>query len=86
MQRIAVISAILDKPEKSQSLFNEIVAEHKDLVRGRMGLPLERAGVAVISIVVSGTMDSINAFTGQLGKLEDVTLKTAVSPKELSEI
>ncbi len=85
MQRIAVISAILDQPEQAQALFNEIVAEHKDLVRGRMGLPLENAGVAIISIVVSGTLDRINAFTGQLGKLKDVTIKTAISPKEISE-
>lgn len=86
MNRIAVISAILDNPEHSQKLFNEIVAEHKDLVRGRMGLPLEKADIAVISIVVSGSLDRINAFTGQLGKLSDVTVKTAISPKEIAEL
>lgn len=85
MQRIALISAILDEPEASQQAFNAIVAEYKDLVRGRMGLPFERPALAVISIVVVGAMDQINAFTGRLGRLPGVTLKTAVSPRPFAE-
>ncbi len=85
MKKIALISAILENPSESQQKFNSIVSEHKELVRGRMGLPFDDYNIAVISITVMGTMDEINKLTGKLGKLPSVTVKTAVSQKQICE-
>ena len=82
MKKIAVISAILENPEEVQADFNKIVANFKDIVKGRMGLPFEDEGVASISITVMGEMDEINKFTGRLGQLENITVKTAVSKRD----
>lgn len=79
MERIAVIGAILEKPQISQQNFNEMVSTFKGIVKGRMGIPFDHEDTAVISIVVVGELDEINAFTGRLGKLPHVTVKTAVS-------
>lgn len=83
MQRIAVISAILEDPQRSQTDFNALVAGFKGLVKGRMGLPMPEMGVSVIAIVLAGELDDINNLTGKLGALPDVQVKTSVSKKEI---
>ncbi len=82
MQRIAVISAILENPQHSQGEFNALVAGFKGLVKGRMGLPMSEYGVSVITIVLMGELDDINNLTGKLGALEGVQVKTSVSKRE----
>lgn len=82
MKRIAVVSAVLESPEESQKLFNEIVSSFQHIIKGRMGIPFSEEHIAVISLTVSGTLDDINALTGKLGKLANVSVKTAVSKKE----
>jgi putative iron-only hydrogenase system regulator len=82
MKKIAVISAILEEPEKCQKQFNEIVSDFKGIVKGRMGIPIEDTA-AVISIVVIGELDQINSLTGKLGNVEHVQVKTSVSKKDV---
>lgn len=82
MKKIAVISAILEEPQKCQKQFNEVVSDFKGIVRGRMGIPVEDS-VAVISIVVIGELDQINSLTGKLGNIEHVQVKTSVSKKDV---
>lgn len=83
MKRVAVISAILEKPTDSQHQFNEIVAGYKEMIRGRFGIPLIETDITVISITVLGELDDINSLTGKLGKLKNVQVKTSISKKEL---
>ncbi|KXB44220.1 hypothetical protein HMPREF3188_01332 [Tissierellia bacterium KA00581] len=82
-KKIAIISAILENPAKCQAEFNNVVSGYSDIILGRMGLPLKDKGVSVISITLLGDMDRINALTGKIGKIEHVTVKTAVSKKEI---
>jgi putative iron-only hydrogenase system regulator len=79
MERIAVIGAVLEKPGASQAVFNETVSPFRGIVKGRMGIPFDEAGIAVISLTVRGDLDMINALTGKLGNIPGVTVKTAVS-------
>jgi putative iron-only hydrogenase system regulator len=79
MQRIGVIGAVLEKPLQSQAAFNETVAAFRNIIKGRMGIPFDDEEVSVISLVVSGELDDINALTGKLGNLPRVTVKTAIS-------
>lgn len=83
MRRIAVISAILEEPDKCQNEFNEIVSNYKEIIKGRMGIPFDQAELAVVCITVMGELDEINAFTGKLGKIEHVLVKSSFSKKEV---
>ena len=49
--KIAVISAILEKPSKCNANFNEVVSSFRGSIKGRMGIPLDDE-TSVISIVV----------------------------------
>ena len=82
MRRIAFIGAILEEPERVQGEFNSVVSSFKSIVRSRSGSPFPE-GVAVVSLVVMGELDEINALTGRLGQIPSVQVKSAVSKKEL---
>jgi len=84
MRRIAVIGAILEKPQLCQKDFNETVSSFKGIVKGRMGIPFEEENMAVVSITVIATVDEINSLTGKLGNLRYVTVKTAISDKSIN--
>jgi putative iron-only hydrogenase system regulator len=82
MSKIAVISAILEEPKECQSEFNEIVADFRGSIRGRMGIPFEE-GISVISLTLTGDLDDINSLTGKLGNIKGVTVKTSIAKKEV---
>ncbi|MGO1468937.1 MAG: TM1266 family iron-only hydrogenase system putative regulator [Tissierella sp.] len=82
-KKIAVVGAILENPKECQKYFNSTVADFKDIIRGRMGIPFEDSKVSVVSIVVLGTLDEINHLTGKLGNIKGITVKTSISKKEV---
>ncbi|MDD2534037.1 MAG: iron-only hydrogenase system regulator [Eubacteriales bacterium] len=83
MNRIAVISAILEEPANNQHAFNEIVSQFHEIVRGRMGIPFDEHQMAVISLTLVGPIDQINSLTGQLGSIPGVQVKAAISRKSI---
>ncbi|WP_350345167.1 TM1266 family iron-only hydrogenase system putative regulator [Proteinivorax tanatarense] len=83
MKKIAVISSILEEPQKCQEQFNRVVSNYGRIVRGRMGIPFNEQGISVVSITVVGSLNEINSFTGKLGSIDSVTVKTAISKKEV---
>lgn len=83
MKRIAVISAILEEPTTIQNEFNEVVAGYQSIIKGRMGLPFSRERMSVVSLTVIGQLDEINGLTGKLGNIPHVTVKTAISKREV---
>lgn len=83
MKRIAVISAVLDEPKETNRHFNELVSEFQHIVMGRMGVPFHKENISVVSLTVSGELDEINNLTGKLGNLKNITVKTAISKKEI---
>ena len=74
-EKIAVIGAVLDNPRETQNEFNDIVAEYRNLVRGRIGIPLLDKGISAIALIVIGSLDEINSLTGKLGKIDGVNVK-----------
>lgn len=82
-KKIAVIGAVIDNPAICQTVFNGTIAQFKNIVKGRMGVPFGDVNVSVISIIVSGTIDEINNLTGKLGNIQGVNVKTSFSKKEI---
>lgn len=82
-KKIAVVSAILEAPQEVQNRFNEIIAEFRGIVKGRTGIPFDQYGISVITIIILGTVDEINHFTGKLGNLKHVSVKTSISKKTI---
>ena len=77
-KRIGTITILLRDREAAPSV-NQIISDHAGIVLCRQGLPFHDKSVAVISLIVEGTMEDINALTGPMGRLTGVKCKTALA-------
>lgn len=81
--RIAVIGIVIEKDRSASSRVNEVLSVYGDYVVGRMGVPDKERDVYVISVIVKATTEIISAITGKLGRIENVTVKSAVTNVEI---
>lgn len=77
-KRIGVIGIVIEELGVSNRV-NEILHEHAHLIVGRMGIPYKQKDISVISLIVDGSSNEINAMTGKLGKLKSVSVKSALT-------
>ncbi len=77
-KRIGTITLLLRDREVSLSV-NQLLSEHAAIILCRQGLPFHDRPVAVISLIVEGTTDQINALTGRLGRLPGTTCKAVLA-------
>jgi len=76
--RIAVIG-IMVEDKKMAGEVNGLLHEYGQFIIGRMGLPYEKKGINIISVVVDAPMDTISALSGKLGRLPGVGVKALYS-------
>lgn len=76
--RIAVIGIIVEDKKMAEKV-NELLHKYGRFIIGRMGLPYEKRGISIISVVIDGPMDSISALSGKLGRLPGVGVKALYS-------
>ena len=79
-KRIGVVAVIVENKENVEAV-NRLLSYYGDIIVGRMGVPYKEKQLSVISIIVDGTTDEIGALTGKLGKLQGVTVKSALTQK-----
>ena len=79
MKRIAVVGIVLDDTSISEQV-NSVLHDYSSIIVGRMGIPYKERGVAVISLI-DGEADEISGMTGKLGKINGVSVKSAISKK-----
>ena len=77
-KRIGTITVlILDRSRSTE--INQLISEFSDIILCRQGLPFHERPVAVISLIVEGTPNRINALTGRLGRLAGVDSKAVLT-------
>ncbi len=75
-KRIGVIGVFIKDRLKSAQTVNTILADNGSLIIGRLGLPCPERGISVISLIIEATTDEVGAFTGKLGMLDGVRVKS----------
>ncbi len=58
---------------------NTLLSEYSEIILGRQGIPIRDHGISIISLVIEGNTDQINALTGKIGKLEGVEVKSILT-------
>ena len=77
-KRIGTITVlILDRTRSAE--INQLISDFSDIIMCRQGLPFHERAVAVISLIVEGSPDRINALTGRLGRLAGVDSKAVLT-------
>ena len=74
MNRLAQIGIIVQDISAADTV-NNVLHDYAEYIVGRMGLPYKKYSVMVISITVDAPADKINALTGKLAMLKNVTAK-----------
>ena len=77
-KRIGTITILIRDREAAPSV-NQILSEYAGIILCRQGLPFHDRNVAVISLIVEGEMNRINALTGSLGRLPGAECKAVVT-------
>ena len=77
-KRIGTIT-ILIKGKISVPAVNALLSEYSSIILARQGLPLHQRNINVISLVIEGTVETINALTGKIGRLKDVEVKSILT-------
>lgn len=77
-KRIGTISILVcDRTQSTQ--INTILSEFGDIILCRQGMPFQDKSVAVISLIVNGSSDRINALNGRIGRLQGVECKATLA-------
>ena len=76
--RVAVISIIIENTNIVESL-NNLLHEYNQYIIGRMGIPYREKNINIIAIAIDAPADKINALTGSLGRIPEITAKAAYS-------
>ncbi|MBN2348727.1 MAG: iron-only hydrogenase system regulator [Bacteroidales bacterium] len=77
-RRIGATLIIVEKKDSVHKL-NEILTSHASIILGRQGIPVREKNLNIISLVLEGTTDEIGSLTGQIGKLEGVSVRSVMS-------
>ncbi len=81
-KRIGTITILVADRGRSAEI-NALISEYSDIVLCRQGLPFQQRAVAVISLIVEGTVNRINALTGSVGRIPDVECKAVVTKAKI---
>jgi len=80
MEKRIGAALIVVKDKSVVEPLNQLISKNSHLILGRQGLPLSDRSISVISLVLEGTTDEIGAFTGPVGRLKGVTVKSILVP------
>ena len=76
-QRLGTV-AILVANRDQVSTVNTLISLHERLILGRIGLPYREKQVSIIVLLVEGTTDELGAFSGKLGAVPGIKIRSAV--------
>ncbi len=80
--RLGFIGIIIEERESSAEKVNELLTQYGDIVIARMGVPYKEKDCNVITLVVDTNTDTLGELTGQLGNINGVSIKSALSKKK----
>ncbi|MCK4518831.1 MAG: iron-only hydrogenase system regulator [Candidatus Omnitrophica bacterium] len=78
-KRLGFIGVILENRKEKAPLVNEVLTSYGDIIIARTGLPYKEKHCSVITLIVDATTDELGSLTGKLGKIDGVSVKSALS-------
>jgi len=77
-KRVALIGIIVEDMTATERI-NAILHDYGEYIIGRMGIPYKERGIAVISVVIDASNQTISSLSGKLGMVKGVSVKTQYS-------
>jgi putative iron-only hydrogenase system regulator len=83
MNRIGIIGIVVKDNKEAASSIQTILTEMSEIIIGRMGIPDRIHNINIISVAVAGDAERISALAGKLGRLNNVSVKSAITALEI---
>ena len=80
-KRLGFVGVVVDSREEIARV-NQALSDYGQVIRGRIGVPNQEDGTAVIGLIVEGTNEELGAMTGRLGNIPGITVKSALAKKK----
>lgn len=77
-ERVGFVGVVIEDLSQAARV-NQVVGQFQDMVTGRIGVPDHERGMAVIGLLVRGDSARVGAFTGKLGNIPGVQVKSALA-------
>ncbi len=77
-KRIGAAVILVENKENIDEM-NAILSLSANIILARQGVPLRDKGISVITLIIEGTNDQINALTGKVGRLKGVQVKSVLT-------
>ncbi len=81
--RVGAVAIVIEGGKETAMNVQNILSDFSDIISGRMGIPKKEHNISVISVIVEGKIERLSAFTGKLGKIQNVTVKSAITSVEV---
>ncbi|MBR1585369.1 MAG: CopG family transcriptional regulator [Clostridia bacterium] len=79
-ERIGFIGIVIEEMNQAPRV-NQVISQYQEVVIGRIGVPDHENSRAVIGLLVRGSDAQVGAFTGKLGNVPGVQVKSAMTKK-----
>jgi len=79
--RLGFVGIVVERREETARV-NQVLTANGRVIKGRIGVPNQEDGTAVIGLIVEGTNEEIGALTGKLGNIPGITVKSALTGKK----
>ena len=83
-ERIGFIGMVIEDLTQTAKV-NQIISQFQDMVTGRIGVPDHERDMAVIGLLVRGDNIRVGSFTGKLGNVPGVQVKSAMTKSAVAE-
>lgn len=80
-KRIGIIGIIIEDFSKVNEV-QAIIHQFQDFILGRQGMNLKDHDIRIISLIMEASTDEFGSFTGKLGKISGVRVKSILSQKK----
>ncbi len=82
MKKLAIVGVIITNRTIVPEV-QSVLSDFGDIIIGRMGVPDKANGINAIALIVEGENEQLSALTGKLGRLDSVSVKSAVTSVEI---
>ncbi len=77
--RLGFVGIIIEDRRTQAAAVNDLLTEYGELIVARLGMPYAKRHCAVMALIVDATTDALGHFTGKLGRLPGVSVKSMLS-------
>ena len=82
MKKLAIVGVIITNRTIVPEV-QSVLSDFGDIIIGRMGVPDRANGINAIALIVEGDNEQLSALTGKLGRIDSVSVKSAVTSVEI---